>query len=257
MYLNGAFYTQWKHQPYEPYHVLFISEPDTVCWPYPYSGQYPPFTHCSSVGDAYQRAGLWEEKGYQFFVYKTFATSSTELNWGFLAYSNEAKSFIIAHELLHNYVHQTKMKIPYEFHEALADVVGNTCSYKMAATFLNLNLTEVEKEIGLTEKIYTCLNGFVARINKSEKRIDSLQTNCHAEIEELLKGADSFQRDRFANSGNNAFLLKNTNYSKNYFLIKRVLLRQGSVMKLLEIMKGLPADPEACALYLETFAAEK
>ena len=253
--LKGDFYTNWKENN-NPYYSLFVSAADTVQCPPDYANtKYgSPFIDYESEGAADWAGSFWRDRGYHAFVYKTYANSSTQLTPQFLDYSNEAKCFIIFHELLHNYVSQLKIKIPYEFHEALGDVVGNYCTLNFCTLFLSMDLRLVHRQIELNEKIYECLNKYIPKITKSEKNISGLNASCQKEVTELLGSGNNFQTDRFANSGNNGFLLKNMNYCKNYFLLKRVLLKQGSVFKLLEIMKSMPKTPEACVLYLESFA---
>ncbi len=255
--LKGDFYTKWKTNE-DPYYVLFISRSDTVLYApnYTRSGQYP-LVYCKSESDADWQGTLWRKNGYHTFTYKTYANSSTELTSHFLSYSNEAKCFIIFHELLHNYIHQQKIKIPYEFHEALGDVVGNYGALSYAKLTLRTDINSIYKQIDLNEKIYECLNGYIAKITPSCTNIPTLNTDCYRDVQLLLEGGDTFQKDRFANGLNNAYLLKNMNYCKNYFLLKRVLLKQGSIMKLLEIIKTLPESPSDCVQYLEAFAENK
>lgn len=251
--LHGSFYTEWKHAD-EPYYYVYVSRRDTVASPESLSNSGTFYMSCRDETEGKCKAALWESQGYDAFLYKSYATSGARLNSRLLSYPREAICFIIFHELLHNYIAQKNMRIPYDFHEALGDVIGNYLTLKMAETFLNLDLAGVHKEIAINEQIYACMNNYISLIRPIEKNIPQILASCHAEIEQLLLSANHFQKDRFANSGSNGFLLKNSNYCRNYFLLKEVLLKQQSVRKLLEIVAKMPADAKLCAAYLQEYS---
>ena len=250
--LSGNLYTNRKANE-NPSYVLYVSEPDTVQCNALHSTWKYPFEYHDTEEQADWMKNQWRMKGYQAFVYKTYATSSTLLTNRFLSYSNEEKCFIIFHELMHNYIDQSKMKVPYDINEALSDVVGNYGSLNYTRFNLKTDLSTVYSQIDLTEKIYECLNNCIFKINKHTQNVSELHSNCSIELQALLKDANSFYQDRFNYPVNNGYLLKNSSYCRNYFLLKRVLLKQGSIMKVIEIIKTIPKKREDYIKYLEKF----
>jgi hypothetical protein len=170
-------------------------------------------------------------------------------------YPYEALSFIIFHELLHNYFLQQNIHIPYEFVEAACDVVGNYGTLKYAKISDKYSLTEAIKQAELNENLYHLFNYYIDSINQCKQPADAknLCNRCNISTHKLLTNANDFQKDRFDYTVNTAYLLKNINYCKEYFLLKRVILKAGSIEKFLEILRRMPPDIISCIDYLEEY----
>ena len=86
---------------------------------------------------------------YETFCYsKSYANANAKLSERFLSYPNEAQVFVILHELMHNYIRQFKFKrIPYDFEEALCDIIGNYGSLDFAETENLIDLNLIKRQI--------------------------------------------------------------------------------------------------------------
>ena len=115
------------------------------------------------------------------------------------------------------------------------------------------DLALTKKQICINEKLYKCMNSFISRINSNPEKARQLDKKCNKRIHSILESANTFQRDRFNYEVNNAYLVKNQYYSKNYFLLKKILRKQKSIKGLLEIMKHLPERVEDCVIYLKKY----
>jgi hypothetical protein len=256
--LEGEFYTTWAKDN-EPEIVFFISLSGKIQVPpdlfYSYSN--------SDVQDVLKVRIIeteYRKKGYSTFIYKTYATGKTYLNERFVSYPCEEITFIAFHELLHHYFFQQKIYIPYEFVEAACDVVGNygTLNYSMSGMTDKVRISKVQKQTLLNESIYKLFNFYIDSINQSRKQeeVKYLCGRCNISLHKLLTDADDFQKDRFDYTVNNAFLLKNSNYCVEYFLLKRVLFKAGSIKNFLEIIKGIPHEIPWGEKYLEKYLEE-
>ncbi len=250
MELKGDLFTKWNKED-KPYQYVYVSLADSI--------KSPPelksaFIFCGTDEEqALKKAAEYKEKGNQVFCYKTYANSGALLNSRFISYSGEIKCFILFHELIHNYLSQEKIKIPYEFNEALADVIGNYGALDYSTETKKTDLALTKKQICINEKLYKCMNSFISRINSNPEKARQLDKKCNKRIHSILESANTFQRDRFNYEVNNAYLVKNQYYSKNYFLLKKILRKQKSIKGLLEIMKHLPERVEDCVIYLKKY----
>jgi hypothetical protein len=247
--LNADLYATWKDGD-EPYYYLYVSEKDTVKTP---AGLKYPFVMCSSDSEASQKELEFAGKGYAAFIYKSYANSAGVMNKRLMSYRNESKSFIVFHEMVHKYIEEQHLKIPYEFNEALADVIGNYGTLELSKSSKNMDKDIVEDQIKINEKIYKCINSYVKKINSHPRKVAVLNARCEKRVQSILKKGDLFQQDRFDYKVNNGYLLKNKFYSENYFLLKKVLQNQKSIKEFMELIKYLPGDIEGCKKYLNGF----
>ncbi len=248
--LKGDLFTK-SMEVDKPYLYVYVSKPDKIECP----KECYNFISCNTDQElADQKSKEFQLKGYQTFCYKTYANSSAMLNKRFFQYPKEAESFIIFHELIHNYISQLEIKIPYDFNEALCDVIGNYGTVSFFKSDRILDATTAVMQLKHNENIYWCLNKYMSKINAKPTKAVSLNNSCNNMIKTILTECNLFQNDRFNFTVNNAYLLKNQYYSKNYFLLKKVLLKQKSIKDFLEIIKSVPADSDACQKYLLKFS---
>lgn len=247
--LTGEFYTVMD--TVAPQFYVFYCPRDTI---FAHSDYSTAFIYCgTNLERANYLVSQYTKNGYHSFCYKAFANSSAHLNSRFLSYSKETQAFIVLHELMHNFIFQKKLKIPYSINEAMCDIFGNygAQAFSKETTFVNNN--KLLKQQKKNEKFYECVNKYVLKVN--QKNIDSLilYSQCEKEMAVLLQETDAFQKDRFSYSVNNAYLAKNYYYSKHYFLLKRVMLKQKGLPQLIKILEKMPATEEECVKYLEKF----
>lgn len=248
--LNGDFFNKWTNEE-KPYIYLYVSLSDSIKRPTEFNY---PYIFCGTDEDqANIEETKFTQRGYHTFCYKTNANSAALLNKRLLSYSKDAIAFIIFHELTHHYLDRKNIKIPYEFNEALCDVVGNYGALNYSMSTQNLDLASVKNQIKSNEKIYKCLNEAISNINKNPKKTIVLNAKCQAAINDILKNANLFQKDRFDYHVNNAYLLKNEYYCKHYFLLKKVFLKLKTLKAFLELMKTLPENSSDCEKYLKKF----
>ena len=249
--LKGDFYTKWSKEE-KPYIYLYVSLPDKVQVPKEINTS---FIYCeTSEEKALSKGSELNAKGYQTFCYKTYANSAAMLNKRLLSYSKADIAFIIFHELIHNYISQLHLNVPYEFNEAMCDVIGHYETLKYSQSTKNIDLKLAKAQVRNTEKIYKRINSSISKINKKPAQAIAVDTKCNKAINKILKRANIYQRDRFEYTVNNAYLLKNEYYCKNYFLLKKVYLKQKSLKDFLEIMKKLPGTTADCVKYLQKFS---
>jgi len=248
--LKGDFYITYAKQD-NPYIWLVAARPGKI-------GRFNDSTSRLAYAGydedvAKSRENEMKEKGYQTFPYKTYGNAAAQLSTGLLSYPGEAQSFIVFHELTHNTLAELHIRMPYEFNEALSDVIGNYGTLDYAEAEGKVDAKAAKNQVRVNEKLYKHFNTYIEKINKHPEKGKSYHESCGKKVHHLLKKANAFQKDRFNYTVNNAYLLKNRNYCMEYFLLKRVLIKQKTIQKLLEVMKTLPDGVEECEKYLEKF----
>ncbi len=245
--LGKRFYTRWS-KTNKPYINLYISSSDKV--ESPINVTYTGFG--TNEEAAHEQAAKHEALGHHAFVYKTYATSSAELNERFISYPEEAKYFIILHEFIHHFIRDLRWRIPYEFEEAIGDVVGNYGSIEFMQQFEAANLKSINKQKSRNERIYKVINKTTEVINRKPGKANELNLKCQKRIERVLRHGDQFQKDRFGYPVNNAYLLKNRFYSENYFSLRKLYQKTGTLKDFLNIIKSGPSDPEKFGAYINS-----
>lgn len=248
--LKGEYYVKWSNEK-KPFIYVYVSLPDKI--------ESPPGLKSSFIffgtdeEKAHEKETEFISEGDHTFCYKTYANSAALLNDRFISYSNETKCFIVFHELLHNYLTQEKIKIPYEFNEALSDVIGNYGSMKYSKDTGKISLGLTKHQLCINERLYKSMNSTIEKIKSDPSKTMQVNEKCRRKIQSILKSSDTFQKDRFDYEVNNAYLLKNSYYSRHYFLLKKVLLKQKSIKVLLEVIKNMPEKTVDCVKYLEKY----
>jgi hypothetical protein len=244
--LGKRFYTRWS-KTNKPYINLYISSSDKV--ESPINVTYTGFG--TNEEAAHEQAAKHEALGHHAFVYKTYATSSAELNERFLSYPEEAKYFIILHEFIHHFMSDLRSRIPYDFEEAIGDVVGNYGAIEFMQQLDDANLKSIHKQKLRNERLYKVINKTTEVINRKPGKANELNLKCQKRIERVLAHGDQFQKDRFGYPVNNAYLLKNRFYSENYFALRKLYKKTGTLKDFLDIIKIGPADPEKFGAYID------
>ncbi|MBP6334995.1 MAG: hypothetical protein KA444_05930 [Bacteroidia bacterium] len=246
--LKESFYTEWSNEE-KPYVYLYVSLSDSVKRPQEFKSSF--IYYQTDEDSAKMKEQSYQRKGYHTFIYKTYANSAAQLNSNLIAYSKDAIAFIVFHEYIHNYLSERKIKIFYEFEEALCDVVGNYGALMYAQTRQKASLDSIQQQIESNEKIYKYMNQTVSMNNRNHVQVIEENEKCTKKVREILGNANLFQKDRFNYNVNNAFLLKNEYYSKNYFLLKDVFLKQKTLKAFLEVVEKMPDNSADCERYLQ------
>ena len=132
--LAKTFYDTWSKSE-KPTVVVYVSLCDKV------RSIDDKVSRYSGINEDFAKtlASRHESAGHHVFIYKTYATSVAELNNQFVSYSNEAKCFILFHEFIHHFRRDLRLAIPYEYEEALGDVVGNYGAMEFHRAFGSLD----------------------------------------------------------------------------------------------------------------------
>ena len=245
---SGFYYTEWLPDADGPYGYLYVSDSAAVRAPAGFSGSFI-FTGSDEAYSA-RAAAEYQARGYHTLPYRTFANSATQLSRTLLSYPRSEIVFIVAHELTHNFLIQEKIPLPYQFEEALCDVIGTACAFRFSARYHSLDTTALRTQTTRNEAIYRQVNQYTERISRNPQAVRSLNRSCDSAIHALLHGADSFQKTRFDYPVNNAYLLRNSLYAKHYFLLKAILERADGIAGLLRIIRAAPHEVAACNDYL-------
>lgn len=245
---NATLFTRWAKTS-KPLTYIFASLPNRVEKP---SDFYSSYLFISSNLNQIADYELdFKNKGYSVFLYKTFANATAELNERIISYSKESLCFIVIHELTHNYFIQQNISLPYEINEAVCDVLGNYLTLKYIGNSKQDTAEKTKKMVERNETTYEIINKYILEINTEKEETEKLCDQCNHEIYRLSKKYDDFQKDRFYHDVNTAYLLKNSYYSKYYFLIKQLYLKYKSTQQFIKIISAAPEDIDDCEKYIK------
>lgn len=237
--LNSGLYTKWS-ETNDAKFLLYVSLPNRV----------QDAKNTFIIDESKPKKEQYDKLGFTTFEYEFYCDASTLLKEKFLSFSFESISFIMFHELLHNYFIQEKIQLPKELNEAACDVIGNYCTLKYVKYNKRLQKKNVKQMIEANEKTYEIMNKYILRINQETEDASDLCDQCNSELYLLSKTYDDFQRIRFYSAVNTAYLLKNSDYSINYFLLKSILLKVKNIKEFLLILRHCPENKKDYEKYL-------
>ena len=161
------------------------------------------------------------------------------------------------HEFFHHYNEKSNLAIPYEFEEAIGDVIGNYGTIEFIQLYFTKDVESSIVQKNQIESIYKIINKTSDLINATSKNVRALNRKCQKRIQKVLKSGDLFQHDRFSYDVNNAFLLKNRYYSEKYFLLKKVFMHGGGTVEdFIKIVTNGPKDSGNFESYLKRILTE-
>jgi hypothetical protein len=238
MTISDDFYTKWASSE-EPNLYVYVSYPTVIKSPY-------SFNQFFAFGFEMDRALSTKIKndslGYSTLLYKTYGTSITELSKHLLGFSKEAVSFIGFHEATH--LHLSKnASIPYVYNEALCDVIGVYGSLSMAKSIDPLTHREMLLFTDKLENIIEKINRCISSSGMSDTRDLEIQKGqLQKTIQSLNPYKYQFLLERYDYKINNAYLLRNMNYTKNYFKLKELLNLTGDIASFFKFISTIPKD---------------
>ncbi len=227
--LKGDFFTKWDNKDC---FYLFVSPSDRI----DDANETKKYTETSDNDT------IKDHASYDTLYYDVPADAGCKLRPEFTTYSPEGLAFVIFHELMHNFIIQKKLDIPYVFNEAICDIMGNYCTLDFAKSDARIHLHAAQQQIMTNNKLYTAINRCITTIGDHPEMLATAHATCEARINKLLGNANKFQKFRFAYKVNNGFLLKCRNYSWNYFILKKIFLKQSSMLDFVKIICQLSAD---------------
>jgi len=223
------FYTEFVNND-SMFSYVYISDKDSVKNvlkdPYEYFGTH--YTEAKIAADSFSRYG------FDVMHYKTAGTSAALLNKRLLEYDSLSLVFILIHEAMHRHKKNSGAKFPYEYEEALGDVIANSfCGW-----YSGVSVKDFFAFAYRNEEIYRMIN------KCSEGKIS--KKKCGKQIRKHLEGATLFQNDRFNYAVNNAYLLGYSSYAKHYFELRELYQRMKDPKLFIDEMMKLPADVKGC-----------
>jgi len=248
--VDKNFFTVWSESE-RPMVVLVVSSSTRVNALGDTEGQFIGYGYNEAA--AVSKAKRYDSLGRHTFVYKTYGSARAELSKRFLSYGDASISFIVLHEFVHHYTRDRKLALPFDYNEALGEVVGNYGAIEFAKRFGSISTKQAKAQRSRIEDIYEIVNKTIQNINSGTGSVNELNLRCQRQIARILRAEDLFQDDRFGYDVNNAYLFKNRLYAEKYFLLKEVLIKSGSISNLLTIVQGCPSDPIACEKYFRDF----
>ncbi|MDI1353476.1 MAG: hypothetical protein PSX36_01070 [bacterium] len=217
--LKGDLYQ--SHAVDSPYIYVYVSPSNKVENALKNSGYFLFCNH--NMKKALHYDSLYSDVN-ECFIYTTAANASTRLTSELLQYRKETQAFIVFHELTHVLLNSINSKLTYTVNEAVCDVVGNYLCREYALSNKALNLKVVDAQIQLNEHLYNLFNSTILRINSNANQKPMAVKFLSKELSRTLVKADAFQKQRFNYPVNNAYLLKNSFYSENYYFYKQKLV---------------------------------
>jgi hypothetical protein len=147
--------------------------------------------------------------GFDVMLYKTAGTSEAFLNKRLLEYDDISLIFVLVHEAIHRHKQNTNSKLPYEYEEALCDVVANAYCGQLS----NVKNKVYKRFIKANKQIYRVINSCI--------KGETSKIECERKIKKKLNQKTLFLNDRFNFSVNNAFLLRYSDYAGHYFELEK------------------------------------
>jgi len=223
------FYTRFSEND-SMFSYVYVSRKDTISkvtdGAFIYFGNHP--------FDAKIKADSFTKAGLDVLVYQTAGTSGAFISKRLLEYEDISIAFIMIHEAMHRHIANSHSTIPYEFEESIGDLIANSfCGWFSGAS------VKIYFDFAFrNEEIYTLINR--CRKGKLSKE------KCDKKIKSQLNEATLFQKDRFGYIVNNAYLLRNSFYTKRYFQLRELYQEIKKPKLFIDEMMKLPANLKQC-----------
>ena len=227
--IGEDFYTRFSEND-SMFSYVYVSRKDTISkvtdGAFIYFGNHP--------NEAKIKADSFDKAGFDVMVYHTAGTSGALIGKRLLEYEDISIAFIMIHEAMHRHIANSHSTIPYEFEESIGDLIANSfCGWFSGAS------VKVYFDFAFrNEEIYILIN----RCSKGKLS----KEKCDKKIKSQLNEATLFQKDRFDYTVNNAFLLRNSFYTKRYFQLRELYQEIKKPKLFIDEMMKLPADLKEC-----------
>ncbi|MBK9283874.1 MAG: hypothetical protein IPM51_06080 [Sphingobacteriaceae bacterium] len=219
--LNDSLYTKWSAQKNAPFCYVYVSKKNQV-----QNVFSAAFIYCGTDSSkSFSTSKSYEKIGYSTFNYKTFGTSEALITENLMSFPSESASFIVMHELTHNYIKDNQLKIPYVLNEAMCEVLGiYFCGEFFSIKQNQYNINKFKSDTMALKQIYRLINSTVLKINADSMHCNQYCEQAEKEINKITVNLDQFYKGRFNYPVNTAYLLKNQNYSTYFFDIEKLFL---------------------------------
>jgi hypothetical protein len=224
--LKGDFFTKWD---YSDDYWFFVSPSDKI------GSLDEEKIYTRTINND----TLNENPVYDTFRYDVPADAACKLRPEFPTYSSDGLAFVIFHELMHNFIRQNHISIPYAFEEAVCDVMGNYCTLEFAKSDSRVTISSAKRQIVTNDRLYAVINRCIDITADHPERMAAEHARCDKSLQKILADANEFQKFRFNYKVNNGFLLKCRNYSWNYFLFQKIYREQHSMSDFIKTLYHL------------------
>ncbi|MEZ5172110.1 MAG: hypothetical protein R2850_01005 [Bacteroidia bacterium] len=250
--LKRKFYRKWLPVEQQLTYV-YVSRSDSVLLP-PGKANFNYFG--TDTLKAKEFAKKESDEGFDTMIYRTSGTSATKLTHHLLAYPSEAVMFVVLHEMAHVHREKAKLKIPYPAEESFGDFLGNYASEKFAQKYYPQHLDRIEKQRRIQEEIYTLLKRTEKQTQGIEQELKNKRyTEVSAAMQELIRDANEFQRDRYNYPVNHAYILRNRYYYKWYDEFRKIHQKGSDLKAMVELYNSLPEKESEVSLLLKKKSA--
>ncbi len=213
----GEFYSKWEANN-KLYLYLYASKPNAI----------ENIDHNSSrifsgtdMNKALKKKVQLEKLGYHTMLYRTPANAQTRLTERLLSFDLDILAFYTFHEITHRYIRQMGF-VPYAWEEATCDLIGNYGALEFCKLRHPKLVDRIENNILIMEQIKTTINKYYNKIeNNSSDNLKRIYSKCESRIGRLIDDQNLFYKTRYSYKVNNAFFLREKNYSENYFRLKQ------------------------------------
>lgn len=165
-----------------------------------------------------------KQKGLDVLLYKTPATSAAMLHKRLDMYDDVSLAFLVLHEGGHNIYSSQGIYSDYSFEESFCDAFAN----KHLLALFN-HSRSVMRFVKINERVFKIINkGIEGKINHQKVQ---------RKIFRVTRRGTLFQQERYRYPVNNAYLLRYSDYSSQYFNTKTALQEKVWVLKDLEQQK--------------------
>jgi len=230
--LNRELFTIRAKNESIPFSYIYVSKPRAV-----ENALGEPFIYINDdTAKAAELCRNYTEKGLAAFHYKTFGTSDAYITRTLLSYSAESKAFLVFHELTHNYIHENCIDMGYSLNEAACDVIAVMFSKKLLREKHILQPERLNTEVRALETVYSVINLTIEKIKADSAHCDNYCEEAEQKIAVAVRNCDAFFKDRFLHPVTTAYLLKNSNYSRNYLMVKEIYADSKSLKKFMEAL---------------------
>lgn len=250
--LKRKFYRKWLPVEQQLTYV-YVSRPDSILLP-PGKANFNYFG--TDTLKAKEFAQSENEHGFDTMIYHTSGTSATKLTHHLLNYPPEAVMFIVLHEMAHVNREKRKLKIPYPAEESFGDFLGNYASEAFAKKYYPQHIDRIIKQRKIQEEIYFLLK-------KAEKQTQGISaelknkrySEVNSAMQELIKDANEFQKDRYNYPVNHAYILRNRYYYKWHDEFSKIYKKGNSLPEMVKLYNSLPEQEKDVSLLLKKMSA--
>lgn len=249
--LRKDFFADWSSDE-DPHYYLYVSEPDKIEAPKEIKNHIP-FGTDKAAAQAKQKEYI--EKGKHTLLYSTEGDHDFKITNGLISNSNEGLAYLIFHEAAFQHFSK-RTKLSYGLMEGACEVMGAFGAKFYAERNETVDLKKVKKMVKTIEKAYEVFNHTASKISSDQSLNDRLYSRLESKLFNDFNKCDTFIQQRFIHPVNNAYLLKNLLFARDYQLLKSVAEKDKFINTFLYTLENLPKKEEKAIEQLKAKAVK-